>query len=243
MLTIEDLTVSLNNKIIIKNLSLKINVNETHILLGPNGCGKSTLSKIIAGFPSYSIDSGKIYYKGQNLLLQSVEERALNGIFLGFQQPIEIPGATNFDFLYLIYNEKQKHLNEKKKTPLEFLSLLNQYLLDLNMDASFLDRNINVGFSGGEKKKNEILQLLILSPELIILDELDSGVDIDSLAKICSSITKYSKKKNSYLLITHSSRLLKYFNLSYAHLMLNKTIIKTGKEDLVNDVFEKGFSL
>jgi Fe-S cluster assembly ATP-binding protein len=242
MLIIKDLIVSLDEKIIIKNLNLTINENEIHILMGPNGCGKSTLSKIIAGFPTYKINSGNIFFNNNNINNECLEIRALNGIFLGFQNPVEIQGVNNFDFLHFIYNEKCKFLGEKSITPINFLSILNPYLKDLNICNDFLNRNVNEGFSGGEKKKNEILQMLLLNPKLIILDEIDSGVDIDSLKRIFLTIKKYKTNKSSVLLITHSFSFLKYFNSFFSHLMINGTIIKTGKKKLIKDIEIFGYT-
>lgn len=242
MLIINNLTASLNEINIIKNFNLEIKKNEIHILIGPNGCGKSTLSKIIAGYPYYKINEGDLFYKKKDIKYLAPEIRAQNGIFLGFQHPIEISGINNFEFLHLIYNEKQKFLNKKLITPIKFFSILEPYLKDLNMKKNFLNRNLNEGFSGGEKKKNEILQMLLLSPELIILDELDSGVDIDALKDICFTILKYRKKNSSFLLITHSSRLFKYFDISLVHLMINGKIIKTGKKELLEHIENLGYS-
>lgn len=242
LLDITNLSVSVENKDIIQNFNLKINTNEIHALIGPNGCGKSTLSKTIAGSEDCYIKSGKILYKDKDIAFMPIEERALNGIFIGFQHPTEIYGATNFDFLYLIFNEKQKFLGEKKLTPIQFLSKLNLYINELHLDYTFLNRSINAGFSGGEKKKNEILQLLLLSPDLIILDELDSGVDIDSLKHICNTILKNKNDGSSFLLITHSSRLIKYFNIFKTHIMLNGTIVKSGSQELIKVLEKEGYS-
>jgi Fe-S cluster assembly ATP-binding protein len=242
MLSIENLTVSLNNKKILENFNLAINENETHILMGPNGCGKSTLSKTIAGHPFYKIENGKIFFKSKDLLNLSPDVRALHGIFLGFQNPIEIPGINNFEFLNFIYNQKNKFLNKNEVSPIEFFSILKPYLSELKIDKNFLERGVNEGFSGGEKKKNEILQLLLLSPDFCILDELDSGVDVDSLKTIFNTISKYRKKNSSFLFITHSSRILKFFENCYVHLMHNGQIIKTGNKELANYIDNFGYT-
>lgn len=242
MLIIKNLTASLNDIKIIKNFNLEIKENEIHVLIGPNGCGKSTLSKIISGYPYYKINDGELFYKKEDIKFLAPEIRAQKGIFLGFQYPIEISGINNFEFLHFIYNEKQKFLGQKCITPIKFFSILEPYLKDLNIKKNFLNRNLNEGFSGGEKKKNEILQMLLLSPELIILDELDSGVDIDSLKNICFTILKYRKTNSSFLLITHSSRLFKYFDISLVHLMVDGKIIKTGKKELIEYIENFGYT-
>lgn len=242
MFTIQNLTASLNDKIILNNFNLEINQNQIHILMGPNGCGKSTLSKIIAGDSLYKINKGDILLHNQSLINLSADVRALNGLFLGFQNPVEIPGVNNFEFLHFIYNKKKTFLGESRISPIEFLSILEPYLIDLQIKKDFLGRSVNYGFSGGEKKKNEILQMLLLSPDMIILDELDSGVDIDALKLIFSAILKYRKKNSSFLIISHSLKILNYIDISFVHLMSNGQIKKTGKKELINYVENFGYS-
>ena len=188
LLDIQNLQASIENKKILNNLNLQINSNEIHVIMGPNGCGKSTLSKIIAGHPSYKIENGTILFSNKNLLELSPEERSHEGIFLAFQYPVEISGVTNYDFLRLAYNEKQKYLKKPEITHLEFMGLVEKYLKKLKIPTEFLNRDLNQGFSGGEKKRNEILQMLLLEPELIILDELDSGLDMDAIKIIIQKL-------------------------------------------------------
>jgi Fe-S cluster assembly ATP-binding protein len=241
ILNIENLEASIDTKKIIKNLNLKINENEIHVIMGPNGSGKSTLSKIIAGHPSYVVENGKVLFLGKNLLELSPEERSHEGIFLAFQYPVEISGVTNYDFLRLAYNEKQKYLKKVEVTPLEFMSLVENSLKQLKMPIEFLNRDLNQGFSGGEKKRNEILQMLLLEPSLIILDELDSGLDIDAIKIICETIIKNISKKTSLIVITHYPRILNYLKPDYIHIMMNGKIIKTGNLELIEKLELEGY--
>ena len=241
ILDIEDLNVSIEKKDILKNFHLKINQNETHVIMGPNGCGKSTLSKVLAGHPAYEIKNGNISFKDLNLLSMSPEIRSHEGLFLAFQYPIEISGVTNYDFLRIAYNEKQKYLKQKELDPLEFMELIKNLLVNLKMKTEFLNRNLNEGFSGGEKKKNEILQMLLLRPQLIILDEIDSGLDIDAIKIICEAIAKYKDKNASLLIITHYPKILKYFQPSHVHIMSNGTIKKTGNLELIEILEKEGY--
>ncbi len=242
MLSIKNLTVSLNNKKILDNFNLNIGSNQIHVLMGPNGCGKSTLSKVIAGHPLYKVQKGSLLFKSKDLLKLSPEERSLCGIFLGFQNPIEISGINNFEFLYFIYNQKNKNLLKKDISPTEFLNILEPYLIELNISKNFLSRGVNEGFSGGEKKKNEILQMLLLAPELAVLDELDSGVDIDSLKDIFTTILRHHKDNNSLLLITHSPKILQFFNDCHVHLMVKGQIKKEGGKELARFVETFGYT-
>lgn len=241
VLTIQNLEASINNKQIIKNLNLEINSNEIHVIMGPNGCGKSTLSKIISGHPSYTVENGMITFLEKNLLDLSPEERSHEGIFLAFQYPVEISGVTNYDFLRLAYNEKQKYLKKVEVTPLEFMSLVDIRLKQLKMSPEFLNRDVNQGFSGGEKKRNEILQMLLLEPELVILDELDSGLDIDAIRIICETITGNLAIKTSLIIITHYPRILNYFKPDYIHVMRNGKIIKTGNLEIIDLIEKEGY--
>jgi Fe-S cluster assembly ATP-binding protein len=241
LLKITNLDATIENKTILNNLNLIINENEIHVIMGPNGCGKSTLSKIIAGHPSYSIKNGEIAFFGKNLLDLSPEKRAHEGIFLAFQYPLEISGVTNYDFLRLAYNEKRKFFNEKELTPVEFMVLVQEKLNLLKMSSEFLNRDLNQGFSGGEKKRNEILQMLLLEPKLIILDELDSGLDIDALKIICQTITKVFSKNASIIIITHYPRILNYFEPNFVHIMGEGKIIKTGNMELIDLVEKEGY--
>jgi Fe-S cluster assembly ATP-binding protein len=241
VLEIKNLTVSINEKNILKHFNLNINVNETHIIMGPNGCGKSTLAKIIAGYPEYKIKDGDIIFLKKNLKYLLPEERSHLGIFLAFQSPIEIFGVSNFDFLRLAYNEKQKILNKKEITPLEFLGIIKDYLKLLNISEDFLKRDLNQGFSGGEKKKNEMLQMLILQPKLIILDELDSGLDMDALQTIFSLFSQNLLKDSAFLIITHNPKIFDFVRPNFLHIMKNGQISKTGNLDLLKILEKDGY--
>jgi Fe-S cluster assembly ATP-binding protein len=241
LLEIKDLQVSINDNVILKNLNLKINKGEIHAIMGPNGSGKSTFSKVLAGHPAYSVLQGDILFKGSTILDLEPEERSHLGIFLAFQYPIEIPGVSNEDFLRLAYNSKQRFYNKPEVDPLEFLNIISEKLEFVNMSPVFLNRNVNEGFSGGEKKRNEILQMILLDSELSILDETDSGLDIDALKIISTGINKFMNPDKSIILITHYQRLLDYINPTYVHVMQDGKIIKTGSADLAKELENKGY--
>ena len=241
LLEIKNLQVSINDNEILKNLNLTINKGEIHAIMGPNGSGKSTFSKVLAGHPAYSILNGEILFKGLSILDLDPEERSHLGIFLAFQYPIEIPGVSNEDFLRLAYNSKQKFYNKPEVDPIEFLAIINEKLKLVNMSSSFLSRNVNEGFSGGEKKRNEILQMVLLDSELSILDETDSGLDIDALKIISNGINNFMSPDKSIILITHYQRLLDYINPTYVHVMQNGKIIKTGSAELARELEDKGY--
>jgi len=241
LLEIKDLQVSINDNIILNNLNLKINKGEIHAIMGPNGSGKSTFSKVLAGHPAYSVLQGDILFKGSTILDLEPEERSHLGIFLAFQYPIEIPGVSNEDFLRLAYNSKQRFYNKPEVDPLEFLNIISEKLEFVNMSPVFLNRNVNEGFSGGEKKRNEILQMILLDSELSILDETDSGLDIDALKIISTGINKFMNSDKSIVLITHYQRLLDYINPTYVHVMQDGKIIKTGSADLAKELESKGY--
>jgi Fe-S cluster assembly ATP-binding protein len=209
--------------------------------MGPNGSGKSTFSKIIAGHPTYEVLSGDILFKGFSILDLDPEERSHLGIFLAFQYPIEIPGVSNEDFLRLAYNSKQKFLEKPEVDPIEFFSIINEKLKSVNMSSVFLSRNVNEGFSGGEKKRNEILQMILLEAELSILDETDSGLDIDALKIISKGINTFMNSDKAIILITHYQRLLDYIKPDYVHVMQNGKIIKTGTSELAKELEIKGY--
>jgi Fe-S cluster assembly ATP-binding protein len=241
LLEIKDLQVSINDNVILKNLNLKIKKGEIHAIMGPNGSGKSTFSKVLAGHPAYSVLQGDILFKGSTILDLEPEERSHLGIFLAFQYPIEIPGVSNEDFLRLAYNSKQRFSNKPEVDPLEFLKIISEKLEFVNMSPVFLNRNVNEGFSGGEKKRNEILQMILLDSELSILDETDSGLDIDALKIISTGINKFMNPEKSIILITHYQRLLDYINPTYVHVMQDGKIIKTGSADLAKELEKKGY--
>jgi Fe-S cluster assembly ATP-binding protein len=241
LLEVKNLHVSINDNEILKDLNLTINQGEIHAIMGPNGSGKSTFSKVLAGHPAYSVLDGDIFFKGSSILDLEPEQRSHLGIFLAFQYPIEIPGVSNEDFLRLAYNSKQKFYNKPEVDPIEFLTIINEKLKLVNMSPLFLSRNVNEGFSGGEKKRNEILQMILLDSELAILDETDSGLDIDALKTISTGINNFMTSSKSILLITHYQRLLDYIKPNYVHVMQNGQIIKTGSAKLATELESKGY--
>jgi Fe-S cluster assembly ATP-binding protein len=241
LLEIKNLQVSINENKILQNLNLTVNKGEIHAIMGPNGSGKSTFSKILAGHPAYSVLAGDIVFKGSSILDLDPEERSHLGIFLAFQYPIEIPGVSNEDFLRLAYNAKQKFYNRSEVDPLAFLSIINEKLKLVKMSPVFLSRNVNEGFSGGEKKRNEILQMILLDSELSILDETDSGLDIDALKIISNGINNFMNPNKAIILITHYQRLLDYITPTYVHVMQNGKIIKTGSAELAKELEDKGY--
>ena len=241
ILKIKNLEVSVNDIKILDNLNLNVNVGEIHAIMGPNGSGKSTLSKVIAGHPNYEIMSGDILFEEKSILDIEPETRSHLGIFLAFQYPIEIPGVSNEDFLRLSYNARMKFKKQKEVDPIEFFSIINEKLKLVEMDPSFLSRNVNEGFSGGEKKRNEILQMALLDSKLSILDETDSGLDIDALRVISAGINNLMSKDKSIILITHYQRLLDYIKPDYIHVMQKGRIIKTGNAELAKELEIKGY--
>lgn len=241
LLQIKNLQASIQKKEIIKNFNLQIFPNEIHVIMGPNGSGKSTLSKVLAGHPAYNVEDGNVLLNNKDLLQMSPEERSHEGLFLAFQYPIEIGGVTNYDFLRIAYNEKLKFLNQKELDPLEFMVLVQKLVSKLKIKEEFLNRNLNDGFSGGEKKRNEILQMLLLNPKLIILDEIDSGLDVDALKIICETIKNNKPKDSSLIIITHYPRILKYLVPDFVHIMTDGKIIKTGHLELVDSLENEGY--
>jgi len=241
LLEVKNLCASINNIPILNGINLNVHAGEIHAIMGPNGSGKSTFSKVLAGHPSYEITSGEVLYKGENICELDPDVRAHKGIFLAFQYPVEIPGVNNEDFLRLAYNSKQKAFQKKVVDPLEFVEIINEKLKIVHLDASFLSRNVNEGFSGGEKKRNEILQFAVLDSSLGILDETDSGLDIDALKTISEAINQLMNKEKSIILITHYKRLLEYIKPDFIHVMRNGKIVKTGDESFVDVLEEKGY--
>jgi len=240
MLKIDNLNVTIDNKSILKGFSLNINPGEVHAIMGPNGSGKSTLSNILSGKKGYET-SGDIFFEGKNLFDLETEERAHKGIFLAFQYPLEIPGVNTNIFLKTSLNAIKKSRGEKELDAIEFLKLVKKKSKELKFDEEKLNRQLNVGFSGGEKKKNEILQMSLLSPKLSILDETDSGLDIDALKIVADGVNNLRSKNNSFLIITHYQRLLEYIKPDFVHVLMSGKIIQSGGPELALELEKKGY--
>jgi len=241
VLEIRDLYTSVDGNEILKGISLRVNRGEVHAIMGPNGSGKSTLAKVLAGHPEYEVTRGEIYYEGENLLEMSPDERARAGVFMAFQYPIEVPGVSNAQFLRLAYNERLKHLGQEELDPLEFKDLLKERAQLVEMDASFMSRSVNEGFSGGEKKRNEILQMAVLQPKLAILDETDSGLDIDALRVVAEGVNQLHNDDNAIILVTHYQRLLNYIVPDFVHVLAGGRIAKEGGKELALELEAKGY--
>jgi Fe-S cluster assembly ATP-binding protein len=241
VLEVRDLHASIDGKEILKGIDLTIHKGEIHAIMGPNGSGKSTLAKVLAGHPAYEVTQGQVRYEGKNLLEMAPDERAREGVFMAFQYPIEVPGVSNAQFLRLAYNEKRKHLGEEELDPLEFKDLLKERAKVVEMDASFMTRSVNEGFSGGEKKRNEILQMAVLEPKLAILDETDSGLDIDALRIVAGGVNHLHNSENAVVLVTHYQRLLNYIVPHYVHVLAGGRIARDGGKELALELEEKGY--
>nr|YP_009391638.1 Iron-sulfur cluster formation ABC transporterATP-binding subunit [Laurenciella marilzae]ARW59782.1 Iron-sulfur cluster formation ABC transporterATP-binding subunit [Laurenciella marilzae] len=241
ILKIENLNVNIKDSNIIKNLNFSINKGEIHAIMGKNGSGKSTLAKTIAGHPKYKIIKGKLIFKNDDITYEEPEMRSHKGIFLGFQHPVEISGVSNIDFLRLAYNSKQKASNQQELDPLSFFQLITKKLESINMDTAFLNRHVNEGFSGGEKKKNEILQMSLLNTELCILDEIDSGLDVEALKNISKNIQNFSNANNAIMIITHYEKLIEYIKPQYVHIMKEGKIVYTGDYKTANLIEREGY--
>ena len=241
MLEIRDLHASVDGNEILKGINLIINKGEVHAIMGPNGSGKSTLAKVLAGHPAYEVTAGEVIYNGKNLLELSPDERARAGVFMAFQYPVEVPGVSNAQFLRLAYNEKQKHLGAEELDPLEFKDLLKEKAALVEMDASFMSRSVNEGFSGGEKKRNEILQMAVLDPDLAVLDETDSGLDIDALRIVAGGVNKLHSPEKAAIVVTHYQRLLNYIIPDFVHVLFNGRIVKSRDRTLALELEEKGY--
>lgn len=241
MLQINNLHATVGDKPILKGLNLTLNPGEIHAIMGPNGSGKSTLSKVLAGHPAYTVTGGKVTYQGENLFDLEPQDRARSGVFLAFQYPLEIPGVSNLDFLRVAYNSRQKHIGLEELDAFDFDELIQTKLDIVKMNPAFLSRSVNEGFSGGEKKRNEILQMAILQPSLAILDETDSGLDIDALKIVANGVNQLSTQDNAMLVITHYQRLLDYIIPDYVHVMSNGQIITSGGKELALELEAKGY--
>jgi len=242
MLEINNLHVEVENKEILSGIDLKVKAGEMHAIMGLNGSGKSTLSNAITGRENYNVTKGDIIFKDESILEMEPNERALAGIFMSFQYPTVIPGVNNTYFLRAAVNAKKKYRGEKEYDAATFLKFVKSKLKEVEMDAKYLKRAVNEGFSGGEKKRNEMLQLLCLEPELAIMDETDSGLDIDALKIISKGINKYKNSSSSFLVITHYQRLLKYIEPDVVHVLIDGKIVKSGGKELALELEEKGYS-
>ena len=241
ILSVKDLTAEVGGIEILKGLSLEIKAGEIHAIMGPNGSGKSTFSKVLTGHPAYTVTGGEVFFKGQNLFDLEPQDRAREGIFLSFQYPLEIPGVSNLDFLRVAYNSKQKHKGLEEIDAFDFDDLIREKLEIVKMNPAFLDRSVNEGFSGGEKKRNEILQMALLEPTLAILDETDSGLDIDALRIVANGVNQLTNPNNAILMITHYQRLLDYIVPDYIHVMEGGRIVTTGGKELAFELEERGY--
>jgi Fe-S cluster assembly ATP-binding protein len=241
ILSVQNLTAEVDGVEILKGLSLEIKAGEIHAIMGPNGSGKSTFSKVLTGHPAYTVTRGEVTFKGQNLFDLEPEERAREGMFLSFQYPLEIPGVSNLDFLRVAYNSKQKHKGLEELDAFDFDDLIREKLDIVKMNPAFLERSVNEGFSGGEKKRNEILQMALLEPTLAILDETDSGLDIDALRIVANGVNQLTRPDNAVLLITHYQRLLDYIVPDYIHVMEGGRIVTTGGKELALELEERGY--
>jgi Fe-S cluster assembly ATP-binding protein len=241
VLEINDLHAGIGDREILRGITLKVDAGEIHAVMGPNGSGKSTLAQVLAGNPSYQVTKGTVSYDGQNLLAMEPEVRAQNGIFLAFQYPVEIPGVSNAYFLRSAYNEIRKANGMEEVDPLEFLDLVEEKLRLVDMDQAMLSRSVNQGFSGGEKKRNEIFQMAVLSPRLAILDETDSGLDIDALRIVAEGVNKLRAPDKATIVVTHYQRLLNYIVPDFVHVLANGRIVKSGGKDLALELEEKGY--
>ncbi|HXV15280.1 MAG TPA: Fe-S cluster assembly ATPase SufC [Gemmatimonadaceae bacterium] len=241
MLEIKNLHASIGEKEILKGISLTVNAGEVHAVMGPNGSGKSTLAQVLAGHPGYEVTEGEVLYDGRNLLEMDPEVRAQEGIFLAFQYPIEIPGVTNAYFMRSAYNEIRKAKGMEELDPLEFLDLMEEKIKLVDMDPAMMNRSVNSGFSGGEKKRNEILQMAVLDPRLAILDETDSGLDIDALKVVANGVNAMRRPDNATIVVTHYQRLLNYIVPDFVHVLANGRIVKSGGKELALELEEKGY--
>ena len=241
MLEIRDLRATVGDREILRGISLTVNVGEVHAVMGPNGSGKSTLAQVLAGHPAYTVTGGSVTYAGQDLLEMDPEVRAQNGVFLAFQYPVEIPGVSNAYFLRTAYNEIRKSRGEEEVDPMDFLDVMEQKLKLVDMDPAMLNRSVNSGFSGGEKKRNEILQMAVLEPKLAILDETDSGLDIDALRVVANGVNALRAADRATIVVTHYQRLLNYIIPDFVHVLASGRIVKSGGKELALELEAKGY--
>jgi len=242
MLSIKNLHVEVDGKEIIRGLDLNVNPGEVHAIMGPNGSGKSTLAHVLAGRDGYEVISGEVLYDGENLLDMAPEDRAREGVFLGFQYPVEIPGVNNTYFLKAALNAARKHRGEDELDAMDFMKLVKEKLEILHIDETLLQRPVNVGFSGGEKKRNEVFQMAVLEPKLAILDETDSGLDIDALRDVARGVNALRNEDRAIVLVTHYQRLLSYITPDFVHILSDGRIVKSGGQELALEVEEEGYT-
>ncbi len=241
LLSVKDLRANVDGNSILKGVNLEVKAGEIHAIMGPNGSGKSTFSKVLAGHPAYNVTSGEVTFQGEKLLEMEAEERARAGVFLAFQYPLEIPGVSNLDFLRVAYNSRRKQQGLEELDSFDFDELVQEKLEIVKMNPAFLSRSVNEGFSGGEKKRNEILQMAILEPKVAILDETDSGLDIDALKIVANGVNQLASSENATILITHYQRLLNYIVPDYVHVMAEGRIIKSGGKELALELEARGY--
>jgi len=242
MLEIHNLNARVEGADILRNLSLSIKPGEVHAIMGPNGAGKSTLGNVLSGRPGYEVTSGEVLFNGKNLLELEIEERAREGLFLAFQYPVEIPGVTNMEFLKASVDARRKHLGMPDLSSFDFMKLARETSKKVSLDPAFLKRGVNEGFSGGEKKRNEIMQMMLLEPSLCILDETDSGLDIDALQVVAAGVNAMRDGKRSFIVVTHYQRLLDYIVPDFVHVLAAGRIVKTGGKDLALELEAKGYA-
>jgi Fe-S cluster assembly ATP-binding protein len=241
MLEVKNLHANVEGNEILKGINLKVNNGEVHAIMGPNGSGKSTFAQVLAGKEEYEVTNGEVIYEGKNLLDLTAEDRAREGLFLAFQYPIEIPGVSNTNLLKTALNEIRKYRGEEELDAMEFLTLIRERMKLVELEESFLKRSVNEGFSGGEKKRNEIFQMAVLNPKLAILDETDSGLDIDALKIVANGVNKLKSKNNATIVVTHYQRLLNYIIPDFVHVLYNGKIVKSGGKELALELEEKGY--
>jgi Fe-S cluster assembly ATP-binding protein len=241
MLEIQDLHASVDGTPILKGITLTVNAGEIHAVMGPNGSGKSTLAQVLAGHPAFEVTQGSVTYQGEDLMEMEAEERARAGVFLAFQYPVEIPGVSNAYFLRMAYNELRRARGQEEVDPIDFLDLMEERLRLVDMDPAMLNRSVNAGFSGGEKKRNEILQMAVLEPTLAILDETDSGLDIDALRIVAAGVNSLRRPDNATIIVTHYQRLLNYIVPDQVHVLAGGRIVRSGGKELALQLEEKGY--